>query len=125
MALINVDNSQSVYGKVRSVRLHSESHGDVYWHAEDDVTETRIAYQVLELSDYRATVSDVRAVASYVRSLLNGMDERALYSIQSMLNDIVWKETKIEATANWEHVTGLAIGVKTIWQYGDIFNPAH
>jgi len=124
MSLININNSNYVEVQVRSIQLHSDSHGGRY--VTEDTTYTEMCARMLDLSHGEAKAYHVREAAGLLTSFYTS--NRTLYSLQKMLNSRVWNETKvtveIEAaivhTGNGDidvkELGHIILLVKTTWQ---------
>lgn len=119
MALINLDNSTTIMGTVRSIKL-SGGIGDRY--LETDATSEDITDAVLYVTWGSTRVVDAQNVIADVRTLFNA-EGRSLYSVQSILNYPEFKAAGISASVefapsfafNWQGV----LVVKTTWQDED------
>lgn len=116
MALINLDNSTTINGTAKSVKL-SGGIGDRY--LERDATPEEITDAVLYVTWGSTRVVDAQGVILSVKALLT-TEDRSLYSVQSILNAPEFKEAQIVASVefapqfayNWQGV----LVVKTTWQ---------
>lgn len=116
MALINLDNSTTINGAVKSIKL-SGGIGDRY--LETDATSEDITDAVLYVTWGSTKVVDAQSVIMDVRALFNA-EGRSLYSVQAILNSPEFKAAGISASVefspqfafNWQGV----LVVKTTWQ---------
>lgn len=116
MALINLDNSTTIMGAIKSIKL-SGGIGDRY--LETDATSEDITDAVLYVTWGSTRVVDAQNVIADVRALF-AAEGRSLYSVQAILNSPEFKEAQIGASVefapqfayNWQGV----LVVKTTWQ---------
>lgn len=126
MSLINVNNSSSVYGVVRSIQLHSPSHGGRY--LDTNSTETDVMHAVMALAHGQSKVSAARYLAGLIDAWLNNPSDRMLYNLMSALNAHEWRECAIDCQVEYgieatghgdvpiEAIQHVILLVKTTWQ---------
>lgn len=109
MALINVTNSTYLVGIVSKITLSDGA--STLATVSPGVTSERAADLALTYSHSHAHQSDVQGVRHYLSIMLQG--EVSLFRLQAMLNDPVWDECGIRATAYFE-VAGVMIQLQSL-----------
>ena len=109
MTLINVTNSTHLVGKVSEVHLSDTACTLAI--VNRGVTSERAADLALTYSHNNARQYAIQGVRHYLSLVLQG--EVSLFRLQAMLNDHVWDECGIRATAYFE-VGGVSIQLQSM-----------
>lgn len=116
MALINLDNSTSIFGTAISIRIESKMYGT--HHYIEPTTDTHaIFHHVLDLAPSGGKAVHIRELGHLVNSIIG--NSRELYSLQKLLNWSEWRELQISASVEFRREDDpwtKVLLVRTTWQ---------
>ena len=119
MALINIDNSKSIYGRVRSVSLRDSGGMSLVMYEPGEMTPERAAYLTLSYGAGKASNIATGQIATTIYDLTMGDWE--LYHLQRALNEDAWGEVRLQATVEFaptwgDGSLGSHLLLRTTWQ---------
>ena len=119
MALINIDNSQSVWGELVSLSIRDAGGNSIIFIDQNTSRET-IADVLLTHAAGLASTLTVSSLRNHITLMLQNASERSLYGLQADLNHGDWQQARLQATVEFRPTwakdwTGTLL-LRTTWQ---------